>query len=230
MSRALLVLALLARTARADEPCDVDCRIAEVRTLLERGEREAARDRLVALHAETGRPDLLFALGQVELQLEHYDAAIGYYERFIATNPGEDQVALAQQAIGAARMRRVQPAPEPTIVTRPVVLAPRYERRWHTSTTVIAAAGGVALLAGGGLLWHAHRLGNDEDGTLAEYDARQDRARAERAGGVIALGVGAITVGVALVRWRLDRTEVGRTVVGVVPAPGGTAVLVSGRW
>jgi hypothetical protein len=53
----------------------------------------------------------LFALGQVELNLGHFAKAIDYYERFIASEPGAEQTALAQQAIGAARAKLAEKPP-----------------------------------------------------------------------------------------------------------------------
>src|ERR1043166_6035326 len=102
-----------ARPARADS---VDAHLARVRELYEKRDFARARDELLEAYKHEPRPELLFALGQVELNMGHFAQAIDYYERFIATNPGADQVALAQQAIGAARAR---------IAEQPAVVAPR---------------------------------------------------------------------------------------------------------
>jgi tetratricopeptide (TPR) repeat protein len=232
-ARALIVVALLATTAHADEPvpspgepCPLTCRVAKVRDLLARDEVTAARDELVKVYQLYPDPQLLFALGQVELQLGNNEAAIGYYERFIATDPSEDQIALAQQAIGAARMRLAQPKDKPVEPPPPLPPAPRrYERRWDTAGTVIVIAGGAAILAGGGLLYNAHQIGNDTSGTLAEYDDRLEHAQFRRFAGVGIAAAGAIALGVALVRWRFDRTEVAAS-----PSAGGATVSVSRRW
>ena len=221
-ARALLVVAIVATHANADQPaprpddtCDFDCRIERIRGMLERGDRLAARRELIALYDETRRPELLFALGQVELQLGDYQQAIEFYERFIATNPGDDQIAIAQQAIGAARMKITQP--KPTTI--------RYERRWDRIDTVIAAVGGAAIAVGGGVMFRANQLGNDASGTLGDYADRQDRARTYRIAGASATAAGAIALGIALVRWRFDHSE-----LVVDPAARGATVTVGVKW
>jgi len=223
-ARVAIAVALLATPAGADEPdvCVTDCRIERVRGLLERGEAATARTELLALYEDTKQPELLFAIGQVELQLGNFEAAIGYYERFLATNPSEDQISLAQQAIGAARMRITEPKVTPI---EPPPPPPRFERHWGATNTVLVVLGGAAIVAGGGLLYHAHQLGNDDGGTLAEYDDRLEHAQARRLAGFGIAAAGAIAVGVALVRWRFDRTEVIAS-----PGPSGVTVSVGRRW
>jgi len=184
-ARVAIVVALLATPAGADEPdvCITDCRIERVRGLLERGEAATARTELLALYEDTKQPELLFAIGQVELQLGNFEAAIIYYERFLATNPSEDQISLAQQAIGAARMRITQPKLTPVERVLPPPPPPRFERTWGAANTVLVVLGGAAILGAGGLLYHAHQLGNDDGGTLAEYDDRLEHAQARRLAG-----------------------------------------------
>ena len=218
-ARALVAVAILAAHAHAGVPvtesCAAECRIETIRGMLERGDHQGARRELIALYDQTQRPELLFALGQVELQLGDYQAAIGYYERFIASKPSEDQIALAQQAIGAARMNITQPKPKQS----------RYEHRWNTVDTVIVVAGAATIVAGGGLAFHAYQLGSDAGGTLADYDNRVSSARRQRIAGASATAAGALAIGFAIARWRLDRTE-----VTVGPTPHGATVTVARRW
>lgn len=227
MWRAFVIVALVAGSARAEPDasldCDTACRIDKIRLHLDRGEKLVARTELLALYEETKQADLLFALGQVELQLEHYEAAIGYYERYIATAPGEDQIALAQQAIGAARMKITQPKREPDRRPPPLPIPRVYERRWDVPDTVLVAAGGVAILAGGALLGSAHQLGTDESGTLSQYDDRLEHARTRRFAGIAVAAAGTIAIAAAFARFGLDRTE-------VTPVTGGAAVSIGGRW
>ncbi|MEO8699926.1 MAG: tetratricopeptide repeat protein [Kofleriaceae bacterium] len=225
MWRAVLLIALAASTARAEpDACDFDCKIVAIRAQLERGEAAAARDALLALHADTARPELLFALGQVELQLGHYEAAIRYYEQFIASEPGEDQIALAQQAIGAARMKITLPPPQKPPPPPPIV--PRvFARRWDLPDTVLVAVGGAAIVTAGALLYNANTVGNDTSGTLAEYDARQDHAHTRRFAGIAAAAGGTIAIAIAFVRLGFDQTE-----VSAAPTAGGATVVVGRRW
>ncbi len=203
----------------------VDDRIARARALVARGELAAAREELRAAFATEARPELLFALGQVELNLGNYPEAIAYYEKFIATGPAEDQVSLAQQAIGAARMRIVTPPPEkPEPITRIVERPqPVYRRQWRLENTGLVALGGVMVVASGVLFVHAGRLGDDRSGSLADYDARVDQARGERWAGIALGALGVAASAVAIVRWRLDRTE-------VRVSTSGTAITASATW
>lgn len=227
----ILALALLIATCAIEsataQPRAVDDRIAKARALVAAGELVAARDELSAAFAIEPRPELLFALGQVELNLGNYPEAIAYYERFIATGPAEDQIALAQQAIGAARMRIVTPPPKPPepvtrIIERP---QPVYRRQWRLENTGLVALGGAMAVTSAVLFVHAGRLGDDRSGSLADYDERIELARSERLGGIALGALGATAIAIAIVRWRLDRTE-----VTVAPHAGGASLTASTTW
>ncbi len=229
MKRAVLCLAVvaLAAPAEADE-LTADAHLARARDAHVRGDFAAARAELLAAYTAEQRPELLFALGQAELNLGNYDAAIDYYEKFIATNPGDDQVALAQQAIGAARMRRVQPPPAPVIIPpvpeRPVVM---HRRRWRIEDTGLVALGGIAVVLGGSLAIYSHTLASDRSGTLSAYDARLANARTTRMTGIGIASGGALLVTVALIRWRL-RPDGPALTASVTPTSGGVALV--GAW
>ena len=221
--RVLVLLALLASTARADEtapkPPD-DAVMIRIRELYEQRDYFGVRRELLAAYEEYKHPSLLFALGQVELNLENYQAAIDYYEKFIASGPGDEQIALAQQAIGAARMRISQPKEQPI---PPPLPKPRV-REWYRSDTIVVAAGGAAVALGTGFVLYGRALGNDRSGSLAAYDDRVDRARAYQYTGVGVAAAGVVAVGVALVRWRLRPHDE----VYVSASPTGAAV--AWRW
>lgn len=211
-----LIVLLLATAARADAPPVSE----RVRELYAKGDYEGVRRELQDAYEKQAKPELLFALGQVELQLGNYAAAIEYYERFITTSPPQDQIALAQQAIGAARMRLKQPPPPP-----PEPRPQHPPREWYLQDTVLVAIGGAAALGGGGALIYGQRLGNDHSGTLSEYDERLGRARSMRWVGVGFIAGGAIVAGVAIVRWRL-RPDGGDVTASISPA----GIGVTARW
>ncbi|TMQ11172.1 MAG: tetratricopeptide repeat protein [Deltaproteobacteria bacterium] len=166
----LAIAGLVSATARADA---VDDHLARGRELYERREFVHARDELLAAYQLDPRPEILFALGQVELNIGQFARAIDYYERFIATNPGADEVALAQQAIGAARARlaetRVIVAP-PRPPPHPVwdvddgdhsgTLSEYNDRLSQAATTQWAGAGclaaGALAIGGAVLRWRLH--------------------------------------------------------------------------
>ena len=171
-----------------------------IRALFDAGDYAGAKRELLDVYVIEPSPSVLFALGQAELNLGNYEAAIDYYERFIATNPSADQVALAQQAIGAARLK----LSEPVVAERPPDPPPREvprppARRWTLTHTGVVALGGAAVLVGGGLLLYSRSLGNDHSGTLSQYDARVEQARTTRWTGLGIAAAGTIAIGVTLV-------------------------------
>lgn len=212
---ALAALVLLGATAHA-QPGDtrVDQHLARVRALYDQGDFVHARDELLAAYAIEPRPELLFALGQVEINLGHYQAAIDYYQRFLATGPAAEQVSLAQQAIGAARTR---------LADKPVPPPPPPRRQWDVVDTVLAASGGAALLAGGGLVFYTHTLTENHRGTLREYNDRFARANLTKWTGIASLAGGAILVSTALLRWRLH-------LVGGELQPTASATTAGAAW
>jgi len=229
VNRVVLCLAVLALTAPADaDELTADIHLAAAREAHARGDFAAARAELLAAYTLEARPELLFALGQAELNLGNYDAAIDHYEQFIASNPGDDQVALAQQAIGAARMRRVQPAAVPPTVEpvreRPVV---SHHRHWRIEDTGLVALGGVACVLGGGLVVYARHLANDRSGTLSDYDGRLANARTTRWTGIGIASGGALLITAALIRWRL-RPDGPAMTATLTPSGGGLALV--GAW
>lgn len=224
---ALVLVLAAAHVARADDapaqpespPVQLPIKLREAYA---RGDFEEARRLLLQAYAIDPRPQLLFALGQVELNLKHYDAAIRYYEQFLATDPPEDQAALAQQAIGAARIKLAQPEPPPP-PPPPVKHYP--PRRWTLEDTGLAAFGGLAIAVGGGLVIYSHELGTDHSGTLSQFDARLGQANTLKWTGIGIASAGALVVGVTVLRWRL-RPDGGVMTAGLTP----NGITVAGRW
>ena len=231
MTRAVLCLLVVALStpASAEEPSTTGRPpgydpIGKARAAHERGDFAEARRILLDAYVLVPNPALLFAIGQEELNLGNYDAAIRYYEQFIATNPSEDQVALAQQAIGAARMRRAQPKPRELPPSTPVVI---HHRRWRIEDTGLVTLGGLAIVLGSGLTIYSRSLANDRSGTLADYDGRLDNARTTRWTGTGIVTGGALLIGVSVLRWRL-RPD-GPAMTAALTHGGGGFALV-GAW
>ncbi len=213
--------ATVTATVPATVPATVEDHLAKVRELYAVGDFTHAREELLAAYRLEPRPELLFALGQVEFNLHHYALAITYYERFTATDPAPDQAALAQQAIGAARAELGRPLAVPS-PTRPLA-----HRAWDLVDTSLVIAGGLLGGGGGALLYDAHQLAADRSGTLHQYDSRVHHARLAQwtAAGCFAAGAAAITA--AVLRWRFHLVE---TTFEVRPTERGAAVTLERTW
>jgi tetratricopeptide (TPR) repeat protein len=216
-ARAVAVIAsamICARAAADDAPTPPDDEVMiKIRELYAQGDLLGVRRELLAAYEATKHPSLLFAIGQIEFNLKNWQAAIEWYEKFIATSPLEEQVALAQQGIGAARieMQRERDRPPP-----PPPPQPR-RREWHRSDTITVAIGGGAAVLGTAAFLYGRRLGNDHGGTLSEYDDRTERARLLQWSGGVVFVAGLVTAGITLVRWRLrphDEIEITATGTG----------------
>ncbi len=212
-----LVLAV-ASSARADglpdpaPPSLIEEHLAKARDYMAAKDFAHTREELLVAYRMEPRPELLFALGQVEFNLGHFADALEYYQRFAATNPAPDQAALAQQAIGAARIELDRPKPVA------LVPPPPPHRELDVVDRTLAGFGGLAIVAGAGLIAYGHHLAENRTGTLHDYDLRIKHARITEWAGGAAVGAGAIAFAIAMIRWRVDLFE---TTLEAHPTEGG---------
>ncbi|MEO8843995.1 MAG: tetratricopeptide repeat protein [Kofleriaceae bacterium] len=212
----ILLVALGAIPARAQTPAEdpvYAAHVANARELYTRGDLVHAREELLAAYAIDPAADLLFGLGQVEFNLKHYAKAIDYYEQFMTTNPDGEREALAQQAIGAARIELRRPPPPPP--------PPPPHREWDGVDTTLVAGGGLLGAGGAALLYDAHHLSLDHTGTLHQYDGRIHHAQIARWTAVGGFAAGAAAISVAILRWRLHLVD---TTIELHPTDGGVAI------
>ncbi len=206
LATALAIAGLAAAAAAHADP--VDDHVARGRQLYDQGDFAHARDELLTAYQLEPRPELLFALGQVELNLGRFAQAIDYYQRFLATNPAADQAALAQQAIGAARARLAEkPAASPRPAPPPTPPRPLPQPRWDDVDTALAALGGALMLGGAVLVVDGHHRAGDHSGTLSQYNSRLSSAALDEWGGAGCLAAGAAVLGGGLLRWRLHLVD-----------------------
>jgi tetratricopeptide (TPR) repeat protein len=205
-----LAVLLVAASARAQAVPD---HVAKAQELYQKGDLVHAREELLAAYAIAPDADLLFGLGQVEFNLKHYAKAIEYYEQFMATNPDGERAALAEQAIGAARIELGRPPPPPP------TLPPH--RDWDGVDTGLVAAGGVLGVGGGALLYYAHHLSEDHSGTLESYDTRIHHAHIAHWTAIGCFGGGVAALATAALRWKFHLVD---TSIEVHPTSGGATV------
>lgn len=198
----------------------------QIRELLAEGKYAEARDLLKRAYELAPQPKVLFALGQVEFNLNNFQAAIDYYQRFLDSNPDAREAALAQQAIGAARARLVAPPPR---VIEKAVPAPAYEREWDGWNTSLVAVGGAAAITGAIVWVHGYRTGRDRSQTTQSlYQARLDRAKRWQWTGAGVTAAGVLIATSALVRFAVHRVEVVPVTPG--PSPGAVGLALETRW
>jgi hypothetical protein len=103
----LLVLAVAPATALADKKEEAKAHIAKATKAHKDGHFEAARVELEAAYALDPKPDLLYAIGQVDAKLGKCGEATTYFKRFVATQQDPQVAKVVDQAIAACK-----PAPE----------------------------------------------------------------------------------------------------------------------
>jgi hypothetical protein len=156
------------------------------------------------------RSHLLFALGQVHVQLGRCARAITFYTRFLASKPRRDQVAIAQEAIAVCKTAptdlpklAVEAAP-PVSSPSPVVhlppsgeplrdVPPRSARPWYGNYVADGFVIAGVMSAIGSIIAHRAAVADlDRANRAATYSERQqhvESARTRRTAS-IALGVG----------------------------------------
>src|SRR5437868_999002 len=120
MMRTLVLLALvtaLPAPALADNAkAEAKAHVARATALHKAGEHADAFVELKAAYELDPQPALLFAMGQVNVQLHRCADAVGYYEQYLATNPSPAQANITREAIDACKAEPPPAAPEPAVV------------------------------------------------------------------------------------------------------------------
>jgi tetratricopeptide (TPR) repeat protein len=95
--------------------------VARATELHQQGELAQALVELKTAYALDPRPPLLFAMGQLHVQLGECPQAITYYERFLSTSPPPPQASLASQAIDTCKTHPpiVEPRPQAPAAPEP---------------------------------------------------------------------------------------------------------------
>lgn len=206
MIRAALVVVALGATASAD-PITADDHKRRASEAYEKHHYIGARLELLAAIAEEPSAEFWFALGQNDYNLGLYDEAIDAWKRFLDTKPPEDDAARAEQAIGAANAKVHAPrykVPEPR---------PEYGRRWDALDTTLVVVGVAAIGTGAAGVYHARTLGDDQSGTVHDYDRRLHTAREYQTGGFAIAAAGAVAIVGAVWRWRVHFEELPSLVI-----------------
>ena len=175
--RHLLVTAILIALPAHAVADDAKSHIARAKALHADGKPAAALLELKTAYALEPQPSLLYAMGQIHVQLGECETAITYYERFLETKPAADLADLARQAIETCRTSpppatATAPAEEPAPVAAPIAPPPQppapppaprsVTRPWYRDKLGVALAGaGVVTGVAGIVVWTSARSDRD---------------------------------------------------------------------
>ena len=207
---------------------------------------EDARVELEAAVALDPRPDVLYAIGQVEAKLGRCDDATEHYRRFAATQSDPRVARVVEEAItacvpaepaaGAARAEPAGGSPSAAVDQPAIAPAPTPPERWYRDAVGGVLVGGGAVAAIVALVEYRSALSDlDAAGdrasttSLARYHERVDSAHGKRATALVLAGAGAALISAGVVRYVLHRRTL-ETQVAVSPARGGGIVSFGGRF
>ncbi len=203
-------------------------------------------------YEQTGSPQYLYNMAQVERMRGNWQRAIDFYTIFINTDPPEEQKRAANQNIARCVVelnrqkaaeeelpppkpdsepeRQVEPEPEPE---------PEPEQKpWHKDVLGgVLLGGGLTLAAvGGALVGVAHSRNAqaaDDNDRHNDFQTQLDAAQGQNTAGLVLLGLGAaVAVGGAIrygVVARKQRSD-GEGVARVRVTPTLTGVALHGRF
>jgi tetratricopeptide (TPR) repeat protein len=255
----LAALVVAPAAALAGNKDDARAHIARATRAHKDGRYADARVELQAAYALDPRPDVLYALGQVNAKLGNCREAVDYYKRFAATQSDPQVARVVDQAIAACT---ALPAPEPAAVATgrapsdaarapsaprvasppvapaPVAPAPAATDRapWYRDTVGGALVGAGVIAAVVGLVEHRSALSDlDAAGdrgrttTLDRFDELVAGAHQKRTMALVLAGAGGALIGAGVIRFVLHR-EPTEVRVGVAPARGGGVVSYAGSF
>lgn len=179
------------------------------------------------------QPDYLYAIGQVQAKLDRCPDAIASYEKLLASNPGEDFVGPANEAIAACKAKLPPPPPpEPVAEVATPAPPPAPERKPFYRDILGDALVAVGVGAGAtGIVMYVGARGMIDDAkgapTYAEQQRLVDDAHQRRTYSIAVGAAGAAVLGVGIWRWLSVSTE---STVLVAPTSTGGAVTWMGTF
>src|SRR5262245_470128 len=231
----LLVIALVALpvVAVAGPKDEAKKHVSKATEAHQAGNYDVALTELQAAYALDPQPDLLYAIGQVDVKLGKCDDAIASYEKFLATNPPADAANSAKEAIETCKAQAPPPPPEPTPPPQPAPPPPPPPAPEGSSFDKIGAAcvgAGVVSLVVGVVMYSSAVSTLDDAEKATTYDKHKelvDSAHTKRNVGVVFGVAGLALAGFGAWHYVNHRSE---RAVAVVPTAGGGVVTWMGRF
>jgi tetratricopeptide (TPR) repeat protein len=239
----LAALAAVPGVAHADAKAEAQTRMEHATELYQQGKFAEALSELTIAYTLDPRPEMLYAIGQMHVQLGHCPEAILFYERFLSTKPDAVPAAAATEAIETCKSKPdavasgksgAEPAqPQPPIASKQPAPPPEQPPRWYADRVGAGLLGGGVVLGGVGLaIYVAARSDISKSETAPDYQTHADlidSAHTKRTIAAVFGVAGAGLAGAAVVRYVLRRRADAHATVGVAPVPGGGLVTWSGR-
>lgn len=238
-----LIVAVLAMplAASADSRSEARDHIAKATELHKQNKFAEALAELQTAYALDPQPQLLFAMGQLHVALGQCQDAIPFYERFLATHPGDDAAGATREAIDACKKNPPpavteptppEPTPQPQPQPQPVAHPSSEGRPWYGDTLADGLViGGVVSGVVAIVMYRNATSARDDADHAATYDAYGtliDRAKTDRTYAIIAGVASAALIAGGATHYVLTRD---RSVdVAVVPTHGGAALGIAGRF
>ena len=253
----LLLLALAPSTASADPKSEAKIHIDKATTFHGDGKFKEALDELTLAYALDPKPELLYAIGQVHVQLGNCSQAIAFYERFLASKPTAGPASAAKEAIQTCKNApppEVKPDPVPEVKPDPVPEQkdpepmpqgpPRKEeppstggKPWYKDVIGDALVGGGIVAGVLGVVFYQQMNGKLDDAedrnkapTIDAHNKLRDEAASKRTL-AIGFGVGGVAlIGAGIARYMLRDNGERSHKVAVTPTSDGGLITVMGRF
>ncbi len=234
----LLLLAAVPSAAHADAKAKVEARarMEKATELYGQGKYAEALNELTLAYTLDPRPETLYAIGQMHVQLGDCTQAILYYERFLSTNPDAVPAGAAHEAIETCKNKPdAITMTDPTLAPDPQPPPPSESPSWYSDKLGAVLLGGGVLLGLAGVVTYASARSDLDDADAASnYQSHADLVDSAHSKRTIAAVLGAVGVGLVgagVTRYVLVRRESASATVGVAPAPGGGGLVTwSGRF
>lgn len=238
---AIVVLCALPLTAYAGpkEKAEAKKHIDAATQAHQAGKYDVALTELQTAYTLDPQPDLMYAIGQVQVKLNNCPEAIQSYQKFLESKPGDEPAAAANEAIKTCQdqLAAAQPPPPPPpepVKPPPPPPPPKPTAKQFYQDPIGDGLVGVGVVAAvTGVIFYVSARGTLDDADKATtYAAQQslvDDAHSKRTIAVVLGGVGVAALGVGVWRWMQVKSS-GEQAVALVPRTDGGMVAWTGRF